>query len=294
MCALLALVTVLGLPARAEAWSFEVHRYITDRAIDLLPAQIRGFFIKQRVFVVEHSIDPDLWRNAGWAEEPPRHFLDMDAYGAPPFAELPRDFDAAVKKFGREKVTQYGLVPWRAQEIYEKLEKAFTAQKSGTSAYALDDIKFFSAVLAHYVADAHVPFHAVLNYDGQLTDQHGVHSRFEGELFDRYRRTLRFAPKPVAPTGTARDVVFDALTSSFSHVEGILAADRQALGSSTRYDDAYFDRFFKATRPTLEARMSAAMTAVASLIARAWESGGRPELTRAPRPVVRTKRQPSS
>ena len=35
--------------------------------------------------------------------------------------------------------------------------------------YSRDNIKFFSSVLAHYVADAHVPFHAALNYDGQLT-----------------------------------------------------------------------------------------------------------------------------
>ena len=36
-----------------------------------------------------------------------------------------------------------------------------------------------------------MPFHAALNYDGQLTGQWGIHSRFETELFERYRAALR-------------------------------------------------------------------------------------------------------
>ena len=82
-----ASLLVLWSAASARAWSFDVHRFITDRAIDLLPSEIRPFYQSSRAFIVEHSIDPDLWRSAGWAEEPPRHFLDLDAYGAPPSAE---------------------------------------------------------------------------------------------------------------------------------------------------------------------------------------------------------------
>lgn len=297
MRSVVVVTAVLGLlvcaPA-SEAWSFDVHRFVTGQAIDLLPANIRGFFVKHRGFIVEHSIDPDLWRSAGWTEEPPRHFLDIDAYGATPFAELPREWDAAVAKYGRDRLTQNGLVPWRAQEVYDQLEKAFADHKKGTSGYALENVKFFAAVLSHYVADAHVPFHAVLNYDGQLTNQHGIHARFEGDLFDRYRKTLRFSPSPAAPGAPARDVVFDALISGHGHVAPILAADLDALGTRDRYDDLYYGRFFAATRPTLEARMSQAMTAVASLITRAWQAAGRPDLPLSPRPVVRTKRKSGS
>ena len=67
---------------RPAAWGFEAHRLIADRAIDLLPAAIRPFFVKHRAFIAEHAIDPDLWRTAGWTEEPPQHFLDLDAFGA--------------------------------------------------------------------------------------------------------------------------------------------------------------------------------------------------------------------
>src|ERR1700737_5249235 len=157
----LALVALL-MPSPAAAWGFETHKFIVSRAIDILPAAIRPFFQANRVFVVEHVIDPDLWRTAGFVDEPPRHFLDIDAYGKYPFSELPRDYDAALAKYGKAMLTKHGLLPWRTAEMSGHLLKAFQDQARG-AAYAASDIKFFSAIIGHYVADAHVPFHAALN-----------------------------------------------------------------------------------------------------------------------------------
>ena len=78
-------------------------------------------------------------------------------------------------------VQKNGLLPWRVEEMYGKLVRAFADVKAERG-YARDNVKFLSAVMAHYIGDAHVPFHAVLNYDGQLTNQQGLHSRFESEL----------------------------------------------------------------------------------------------------------------
>ena len=83
----------------------------------------------------------------------------------------------------------------------------------------LENIKFHSAVLAHYVEDGHVPFHAVLNYDGQLTGQHGIHSRWESELVARHRTALQLAPPPVVAVSDMRAYMFDVLQGSFPHVE---------------------------------------------------------------------------
>src|SRR6476620_5720224 len=154
--AVLMLVTIAGTPAPASAWGVEVHKFIMARAIPFLPAEIRPFFEKYQTSIVEHAIDPDLWRTAGWLEEPPRHFLDMDAYGPYPFRELPHDYDEAVKRYGLDFVLKNGTLPWRSDEIYKKLVEAFTQK----AAYSRDNIRFFSSVIAHYAADAHVPFHA--------------------------------------------------------------------------------------------------------------------------------------
>jgi hypothetical protein len=280
-------VALLATCQPIHAWGFEPHKFILDRAIGLLPPEIRPFFEKYRVTIVEHAIDPDLWRTAGWEEESTKHFVDMDAYGPYPFKDLPHDFDAAVKKYGRDFVVKTGLLPWRAQEIHTKLVDAF-GQKTP---YARDNIKFFASVLGHYLSDAHVPFHAVLNHDGQLTGQWGMHSRFETELFDRYRDQLQITPKPVFPMPNVREFVFERLTEDVTLVPPILDADKAAIDGRDVYDDAYFAAFFQKVKPTLEDRLSKAITAVASGITSAWEQAGKPPLPleqpRSPRPVRR-------
>lgn len=278
-------------PARPAAWGFDVHRLIVDRALELVPDSIRPFYLKHRSFIVEHSVDPDLWRNAGWTEEPPRHFVDMDAYGKPPFPELPREYDRAVEKYGAEFVQRNGTLPWRVSEVYGQLKRSFELQKSASPGYALENVKFYSAVLAHYVADGHVPFHAVLNYDGQLTGQHGIHSRWETELVLLKQKELRLAPPPLAPVADPRTFMFDVLEAGFPLAEDVLQADKRAVAGKQEYDADYFDRLDQQTRPILEKRLSESISAVASMIASAWEAGGRPELPLDPKREVRRVRR---
>jgi hypothetical protein len=66
-----ATLVLLLAAAPAHAWGFEAHRFIMDRAIDLLPAALKPFFESRRAFVVERSADPDLWRTAGVATAVP-------------------------------------------------------------------------------------------------------------------------------------------------------------------------------------------------------------------------------
>jgi len=282
-----ALIVAMAAPVPAAAWGFEPHKYIMARAIPLLPAQIRPFFLKYQTTIVEHVVDPDLWRTAGWEQEPPRHFLDMDAYGPYPFPHFPRDRDEAVKRYDAEFVDKNGQVLWRGAEIYQKLVEAFRQQ----APYSRDNIKFFSSVLTHYISDAHVPFHAVVNYDGQLTGQQGIHARFETELFERYRPVLRVTPKPVGPVPNARDYFFDALVASFPLAQTVLDADKSAVGGREFYDDQYFRIFFGRVRPILERRLGDSITAAASMITAAWIEAGRPavplEQPRVPRRVRR-------
>ncbi len=280
---------LVAMPRQTTAWGFEAHKFIMGRAIPLLPVEIRPFFEKYEASIIEHSIDPDLWRTAGWLEEPPRHFVDMDAYGPYPFTGMPHIYDDAVKRYGEEFVLKNGTLPWRTEEIHGKLVEAFT-QKAG---YSRENIRFFSSVLSHYASDAHVPFHAALNYDGQLTGQWGIHSRFESDLFERYQGTLKIAPAPPSPVASAREFVFGALTASFPLVQRVLDADKAALGDRDVYDDAYFDLFYAKAGPIVEQRLSASISGTASLITAAWVKAGRPALpvnpTRAPRTV---RRQP--
>ena len=277
--AALALFVGLMVPSTAQAWGLEAHRFIMDRAIALLPAELRPMFEANRAMVVERAIDPDTWRIAGDADEAPNHFLDIDAegYGEYPFAALPRNYDEAVAKFGRARITQTGLLPWRTEEIYGNLRRAFESYGRG-NAYGEFDIPFLSAVLAHYISDAHVPLHGVVNYNGQLTGQPGLHDRWERFLFETYRERLNVAPRPVAPVRNPREFIFDRILEDTKLVPALLKSDVDAIGTRDVYDAAYYDAFYRANKTVMEDRLNGSIAGVAAMIAGAWEAAGKPSV----------------
>ena len=151
-----------------------------------------------------------------------------------------------------------GTLPWRVEEFHGNLRRAFEAY-GRRGPFGQFDIVFYAASLAHYVSDAHVPFHAVVNYDGQLTGQNGIHSRFESALFERYRDQLTIAPKPIAPI--LQPARLHVRHDRRGHAAGapILKADLEAIGNRDVYDDAYYKAFFAANRPVLERRLNEAI-----------------------------------
>jgi hypothetical protein len=276
--AAIALALLLAWAPRTQAWGFDAHKFIMERAIALLPPELRPLFERHRATLIERSIDPDTWRTAGFAhDEDPNHFVDLDwqGFGPYPFNGLPRDYTAAVAKFGRARLQETGTLPWAVEERYGALRRAF-ADYARRGVFGQNDIIFFSAWLTHYVSDAHVPFHAVINHDGQLTGQTGIHARFESAMFERYRDRLTIAPKPIPPIKDPRDFSFAVLLQSNQLVPAILQADLEAIGARTEYDDAYYEAFFKANRAVLERRVNDAIAATAAMITGAWEAAGKP------------------
>jgi hypothetical protein len=278
-------------PSPAFAWGTIAHRYIMTRAIDLLPPALQPFFTHHRDEIVARAIDPDLWRSAGW-EDDPNHFVDFGAreFGEFPFDGLPRDYGAALEKFGRATLTRLGMLPWRLSEEFGNLRRAFEGF-ARDSPYAPGDVVLFAPVASHYIQDAHQPFHASINYDGQLTGNHGIHARFERDLFERFQSRLTITPAPPSAMAHARDAGFSALLSSYQLVDAILKADSAAIAGKDVYDDAYFERFFATVRPILEQRIAESITATASLILGAWEAGGKPTLKlEGSRPLEKVKK----
>jgi hypothetical protein len=279
-----AIVLVTSLAASpAYAWGSSAHRYIMRRAIELLPPAIKPFFETHRDELVMRIVDPDLWRNIGW-EEDPNHFVDFGAkeYGEYPFKELPREYGAALEKFGLATLKKNGTLPWREAEEFGNLRRAFESAGRG-SGFGGGDVILFSAVASHYIQDAHQPLHATDNYDGKATGQDGIHARFESALFDRYEDKLTINPPAMKSIANPRDAAFDALLDSYKLVERVLAADKDAARDKDEYDDDYFDKLFAKVKPILEQRIAASISATAALIAGAWEQAGRPEFKAAAR-----------
>jgi len=287
----LLVAAILLVPTRASAWGFVGHRLIMARAIDLLPPELKPFFQKFRDEVVIRVVDPDLWRNVGW-EDDPNHFVDfgMPSLGAFPFDALPRDYTKALEKFGPSELKRIGTLPWRDAEMFGQLRRGFEGF-TRQGAYTTSDVVLFSAVASHYIQDAHQPFHATNNYDGQLTGNAGIHARFERDLIERFSSRLQLTPPPVKAITNARDAAFAILLDSHKSVDAILAADREAVAGKETYDDDYFEKFFTRVRPVLERRVSDAISATAGLIVGAWEAAGKPAIrTEDARPIQKVKK----
>jgi len=284
-----AALIALAAPQPAAAWGSAAHRHIMARAIDLLPVELKPFFHQHQDELVMRVIDPDLFRVLGW-EEDPNHFVNFGAkeLGDYPFKELPREYGAAIEKFGMTTLRKNGLLPWRQQEEFGNLRRAF--EGFTREIYGPGNAVLFAAVMSHYIQDAHQPLHASVNYDGQMTGNTGIHARFETALFERFQSRLTIRPAPPTPILNSRDAAFDALLSSYKLVDPILKADDAARQGKETYDDEYFERLFTTVRPILEQRLGEAITATAGLIMGAWEQAGRPVLKPAgPRPPQKIK-----
>src|ERR1700747_2801366 len=109
----LAFTLVLSTCApTANAWGNNANKLIVNRAIDTLPADLRWFFDTNRAELLNHVNDPFV-TVAKTPAERKNQFLFLEKYGRFPFELIPRNYKAAVTKFGRSKLESNGFLPWQ-------------------------------------------------------------------------------------------------------------------------------------------------------------------------------------
>ncbi len=165
------LVIVLMVTA---SWGFLVHKTVHQLAVYELPEEMTPFFYQNMENLVTNAPRPDMRRNTD-STEATKHFIDLEMYGKDAVTKMPEDWASAVKKYSKDSLLKYGYVPYHVVYIKGKLTEAF---KTGNK----DSILFYAADLGHYIGDANVPLHTTVNYDGQLTDQKGLHSLWESTI----------------------------------------------------------------------------------------------------------------
>jgi hypothetical protein len=165
-------------------WGFMGHQRINRLAIFTLPPEMIAFYKKNIRFIVEHSVAPDQRRYAVVGEAP-KHFIDLDIYGDSATYKLPFYWKDAVEKFSEDSLMKHGIVPWHIQSMKFQLTKAFQEK----DAYRILKI---SAEMGHYIADANVPLHTSSNYNGQKTNQLGIHAFWESRLVELFSGNYNF------------------------------------------------------------------------------------------------------
>ena len=269
--AIVLAATCLLTPASARAWGSNGHRLISNKAVETLPPDLRPFFEANRNFIVQHSTDPldSLAKNP--TVERRYHIILLDRYGKFPFEALPRNYRAAVTKFGKSKLDANGLLPWQIGVYSEKLTNAFRARN-------WDEVRTMASVIAHFVGEAHDPFNTTENFDGRLSGQPGVNQRFGSSLVDRFSLFFPVHPNDAAYIHDPTDYAFEACLSSHGWLENILLADRRARKGLTDYTDEYFDRFYNQAGAIVIRQLSDAATDVGSYWMTAWKNAGQPPL----------------
>jgi len=268
--ALACLVLFFSSPQNSRAWGRGGHRLVVNKAIDTLPPGIREFFDTNRNFLLQHVTDP-LDVIAKTPAERHNHFIALDKYGRFPFETLPRDYKAAVTKFGKTKLEANGLLPWQIGVYSKKLTEALKDGK-------WEEAKLDAAILANYVAEAHDPFNTTDNFDGRLSGQPAVNERFGTTLIDRYSSFFPMRPNDAFFISDPTDRAFEACLGSHSWLETILLADRNARRGENSFTDEYYDRFYNQAAAILIRQLSDAATDVGSFWLTAWVNAGRPQL----------------
>ena len=254
-------------------WGFYAHQKINYYATFLLPPEMMVLYKPNIAFITEHAIDPDKRRYAV-ADEGPRHYIDIDHYGAYPYTILPHKWKDALDKFGQDSLKKYGIVPWHIQVMLGRLTAAFK-EKNFTK------IMKNSAELGHYIADSHVPLHANSNHNGQYTNQKGIHGFWESRVpellaekeFDFFigkaiyiNNPLDFSWARVLESAKAADSVlnFEAtLTKQFGTDKKYAFENRNGV-VIRQYSSAFTIAFNKKLDGMIERRMRQSIFSVAS------------------------------
>jgi len=258
------------LPSCAMAWGNNAQRLIINHAVDTLPPEVRAFFDANRNYLVQHVNDP-LTRVDQHPHERENHFVELDRYGKFPYEALPRNYRAAVDKYGKSRIDSTGLLPWSIGVYSQKLTEDLRAGR-------WEEAKLDAAFLADYVAEAHDPFNTTENFDGKMTGQGGINDRFNTILVDRYGSFFPMNPHDASFITDPTDFAFEICLSAHSMVEPVLLADRTAKRGLTSYTDEYYDRFYNLAAPVLIKQLSDAATDVGAYWLTAWTNAGKPVL----------------
>lgn len=291
LIALFVIATLLFLIPSKEpvySWGFFAHKKINRMAVFTLPSEMIGFYKQHIEYITEHAVDPDKRRYAN-EDEAARHYIDIDHYGSHPFDSVPRFWKAAVKKYTEDTLKAYGIVPWHIEKMVYRLTEAFKAEN-------LDLILHYSADLGHYIGDSHVPLHTTENYNGQLTNQKGIHGFWESripemksEQYDYFVGKAKYIEKPINKaweTVKASHAAVDSVLKFEAALNAKYSPDKkysyENRGASLMkvYSKEYTLDYDKMIDGMVERRMRLAIITVGSLWYTAWVNAGKPDLSR--------------
>ena len=282
-------VLLLAFVPHKSKWGFYGHKTINKMAVFSLPKEMFAFYKSNIDFITDHAVDPDKRRYIV-KEEACRHYIDIDHYyvkDSSVFDVIPKRWNDAVTKYSEDTLSKYGIVPWYIQTMKYRLQKAFEEKN-------IDLILKYSSEIGHYIADAHVPLHTTENYNGQLTNQHGIHALWETNIVELNADSYNYFNSKATYINNVLDFAWSTVEASHLLLDSVLSIEKTTTNqfdSDKKYSfvtkgkttvKTYSKEFVQAYNQQLngmvERRLKTAITAVSSIWYTAWVDAGQPKL----------------
>ncbi len=190
--------------------------------------------------------------------------------------------------FAKDRLSPLGILPWHLQAMQYRLTRAFEAND-------IENILRLSSDFGHYIADAHVPLHTTRNYNGQYTNQKGIHSFWESRLPELFsENSYDFFVGKATYIEDATTHYWDIILESHRYVDSVLLIEQalrkefsedkiycyETVGNNTlkTYCQDYADAYHTRLQGMVERRMQKAIKAVGDAWFTAWVDAGQPNL----------------
>jgi hypothetical protein len=272
----------------AFGWGFYSHKLINRHAVYLLPNQSLFQFFKANIhFISENAVNPDKRRHTQDGEAC-RHYIDLDTYHHMGIATLPKYYNEAEKLIHEDSLNQHGILPWHIFHMQKSLTKAMQAKDAQA-------ILHLAADLGHYIADANVPLHTTHNYDGQLTNQKGIHALWETRIPELYAKKYDYLIGKAEYIQDVQAYAWQTVHSSHAAVDSVLrfesavskdfkADEKYAFEERNHttirvYSRAFAQRYSNALQGQVERQMRNSIKMVADLWYTSWVEAGQPDLS---------------
>lgn len=268
-------------------WGFYAHRKINRLAVFSLPPEMVGFYKANIDYLTENAVNPDRRRYAVDGEAP-RHYIDLDVYPDSVQQDLTTlRWNEAVEKYTEDTLQAYGIVPWHIATMKYRLEMAFKERN-------LRRILMLSADIGHYIADANVPLHTTENYNGQFTNQVGIHGFWESRLpelysddYDLLIGQADYVEKPLERSWAAvlnAHAALDSVLIFERELTNKLPADQKFTVEERNnqtirnYSRPFSKKYHEMLDRQVERQMKASVKMIADFWYTAWVDAGQPDL----------------
>lgn len=283
------------------SWGFLVHRISPQLAVYQLPRPMQGFFFQHLDELVYQSVRPDTRRDKDPAEAP-RHYIDFEIYGDSAAWKMPETWAEASAKYSKDTLLKYGTLPWRVADMQQKLTEAFRNRQK-------DSILYYAAEVCHYVGDAHVPLHTSLNYDGQLSNQKGLHALWESTLPEMDLAEYQLYQKHKAQyLPDTQHSIWQILRDTHQLTQQVFDEERKASESMARsekyntktgrggkpyqaYSGVFAKAYSKRLAESVQVQLRKTSMNLANFWATAWIDAGRPNLSNLEELTPQTRQQ---